>query len=94
MKPAVSWHGGGGGSGVGEGGGGDAATLCRRLFKGGGGETKAAAVRIPQSVQSVPAGQRLYSEPAPPSSHEPSLAHEPPPARQLSEHASKQEPSS
>ena len=36
MKPAVSWHGGGGGSGVGEGGGGDAATLCRRLFEGGG----------------------------------------------------------
>lgn len=67
-------EGGGGAGGGGEGGGGN----------GGGRGGGDGAVRQPQSVQSVPMGQALYSAPGPPSSQTPSLVH--PLSAQLSSH--------
>jgi len=43
---------------------------------GGSGGGGGGAVRTPQSAQSVPHGQPLYSEPRPPSSHSPSDPHD------------------
>eukprot|EP00900_Chrysochromulina_parva_P003895 jgi/Chrpa1/13506/Chrysochromulina_OHIO_Genome00020158-RA len=57
---------GGGGDGGGDGGGGEVG--------GGGGGGMSVGIRGPQSVQSVPRLQEVYSDPDPPSSQSPSEA--------------------
>ena len=68
-------EGGTGGDG-GDGGGGDGGSRGGIAGGGGGGVGGGDGVsRLPQSKQSVPSAQPLYSEPLPPSSQTPSLIH-------------------